>query len=293
LFKECLESDTYAKGKGSTVAKIIEGKLDDHTISGIAGVANIGSDINWCGHPFGQANWYAFGRLAWNPQVSSAGIAEDWIRMTFSNDARFIEPVKQLMLGSREAAVNYMMPLGLNHIMNLGTHYGPGPWDKIPGWNAWDYHRADSLGIGYDRSSAGSNAVSQYATPLNMQYDQLNTCPEKYLLWFHHVPWNYKMPSGNILWDELLIKYYGGVTYVRQMERTWNSLKGKVDEQRFNQVKQLLAQQEREAIWWRDGSAMHFQTYSHLPIPPALERPQHDLEYYKKNIFSVKLIAYE
>jgi alpha-glucuronidase len=285
LFKETLASDTYSKGKGSTIEKVVNGQLDDHAISGIAGVANIGSDINWCGHPFAQANWYTFGRLAWDPQLSSVAIANEWIRMSFSNDKRFIDPVKQMMMGSREAAVNYMMPLGLNHIMNLGTHYGPGPWGKIKGWNAWDYHRSDSLGIGIDRTLAGSNATNQYFPPLNKEFDDLKTVPEMYLLWFHHVPWDYKMHSGKTLWDELVGHYYAGVEYVRDMRKTWDKVGPMIDTERYEAIKQLLAQQEAEAVWWRDGCVLYFQTYSHQPIPVGLEKPAHSLKYYQTIAF--------
>jgi alpha-glucuronidase len=281
LFKEYLQTDTYAKGKGSTIAKIVDGSLEGHSISAMAGVANIGSDVNWCGHPFGQANWYAFGRLAWKPDLTSEKIADDWLRMTFSNTPAFINPVKEMMLQSREAAVDYMMPLGLNHIMNLGTHYGPGPWDKIPGWNAWDYHRADSVGIGFDRTPEGSNAAGQYFPPLNNEYADIKTCPEKYLLWFHHVPWTYKMLSGKILWDELIGHYYAGVDSVTQMIKTWDKTGSKIDKERYSEVRQLLIQQKKEAEWWRDGCVLYFQTFSKLPIPAGLPVPSHTLDYYE------------
>jgi alpha-glucuronidase len=281
LIKEYLETDTYAQGKGSTITKIMNGTLEGHQLSAIAGVANIGSDINWCGHPFGQANWYAFGRLAWNSALTSAQIADEWLKMTFVNDPSFVKPVKQMMLQSREAAVNYMMPLGLNHIMNLGTHYGPGPWDKIPGWNAWDYHRSDSIGIGTDRTSSGTNAVSQYFPPLNKVYAELNTCPEKYLLWFHHVPWTYKLPSGQTLWTELVNHYYAGVNSVDQMIRIWDTAGKKIDPERYQNVEQLLQQQKKEAMWWRDGCVLYFQTYSKLPLPQGLPAPAHPLSYYE------------
>lgn len=281
LFNETLGSDTYAKGKGSTIAKIVSGELENHQVSGIAGVANIGSDINWTGHPFGQSNWYAFGRMAWNPQLNSATIAEDWLKMTFTRDKDFIKPVKEYMMNSRENTVKYMMPLGLNHIMNLGSHYGPGPWDKITGWNAHDYHLADSLGIGVNRTSTGSNAVEQYYPPVASLLNNIKTCPRELLLWFHHVPWTYQMPSGRSLWSELVYEYYAGVDSVEKMQRTWDKLKGKVDEGRFNQVKQLLAEQQREAAWWRDGAVLYFQTFSKLPIPAGLKAPSKTLEHYK------------
>jgi alpha-glucuronidase len=285
LFKETLDHDTYAKGKGSTIAKIIEGKQDGHRLSAIAGVANTGSDINWTGHPFGQANWYAFGRLAWNPDLKSSEIAREWLKMTFTTSKEFIDPVEEMMLGSREAVVNYMMPLGLSHIMNLGSHYGPGPWDKITGWNAWDYHRSDSLGIGIDRTAKGSNAVEQYFDPLKNIYADRETCPEQYLLWFHHLSWNYRMRSGKILWDELVEHYYNGVEDVRKMKKTWERVGSMIDPERYYEVQKLIGQQEREAIWWRDGCVLYFQTYSRRPIPQGFEKPVHTLDYYKKITF--------
>jgi alpha-glucuronidase len=285
LFKETLDHDTYAKGKGSTIAKIIEGKQDGHRLSAIAGVANTGSDINWTGHPFGQANWYAFGRLAWNPDLKSSEIAREWLKMTFTTSKEFIDPVEEIMLGSREAVVNYMMPLGLSHIMNLGTHYGPGPWDRITGWNAWDYHRSDSLGIGIDRTAKGSDAVEQYFDPLKSMYADPETCPEQYLLWFHHVSWDYHMHSGKTLWAELVGRYYNGVDIVREMKKTWQRVGSMIDPERYSEVKKLLVQQEREAIWWRDGCVLYFQTYSKRPIPLGFEKPAHTLDYYKKITF--------
>ncbi|TKC63657.1 alpha-glucuronidase [Pedobacter hiemivivus] len=282
MFKETLSTDTYAKGKGSTIAKIVEGKLESHQISGIAGVANIGSDINWTGHPFAQSNWYAFGRMAWNPEASPETIADDWLKMTFSTDPSFVVPVKEYMLASREHAVHYMMPLGLNHIMNLGTHYGPGPWDKIPGWNAHDYHLADAEGLGVDRTDKGSNAVEQYFPEVRQKYNDIKSIPPELLLWFHHVPWKYRMPTGKSLWEELVYTYYSGVSAVEKMQNTWDGLKDKVDPLRFVQVKQLLAEQQREAAWWRDGSVLYFQTYSKMPLPQGFKVPAQSLEHYKQ-----------
>lgn len=284
LYKECLDADTYARGKGSTVAKVIDGTLEGHSISGMAGVANIGSDINWCGHPFAQANWYAFGRLAWNPYATSAAIADDWLRMTFSNDQSFVSPVKQVMLDSRETAVNYMTPLGLHHIMAKDTHYGPGPWVDDAGradWNSIYYHKADSLGIGFERSSKGSNAVAQYFPPVRDEYESLLTCPEKNLLWFHHISWNYKMHSGNTLWFELVHHYYMGADSVKKMQQTWEMMEGKIDSTRFTEVKQLLTIQYNEAIRWRDACVQYFQTFSKMPIPAGYEKPLHPLAYYR------------
>lgn len=282
LFEECLDADTYTKGKGTTVANVLEDYNRSHGISGIAGVANIGTDINWCGHLFGQSNWYAFGRMAWNPELSSEEVADEWLRMTFNNNTSFVNPIKEMMQQSRETIVNYRNPLGLNHIMNFATHYGPGPWYKDPHWDAKDYHKADETGIGVDRTSKGSNVVNQYAKPLAEILENLNTCPQKDLLWFHHLPWDYKMPSGKILWDELVAYYYKGVEEVRGMRKLWDSMEGKIDAERFNHVKQLLKVQEDEAIWWRDGCVLYFQTFSKRPIPSQHEHPKHTLEYYKR-----------
>ncbi len=282
LFEECLDADTYTKGKGTTVANVLEDYNRSHGISGIAGVANIGTDINWCGHLFGQSNWYAFGRMAWNPELSSEEVADEWLRMTFNNNTSFVNPIKEMMQQSRETVVNYRNPLGLNHIMNFATHYGPGPWYKDPHWDAKDYHKADETGIGVDRTSKGSNVVNQYAKPLAEILENLNTCPQKDLLWFHHLPWDYKMPSGKILWDELVAYYYKGVDEVRGMRKLWDSMEGKIGAERFNHVKQLLKVQEDEAIWWRDGCVLYFQTFSKRPIPSQYEHPQHTLEYYKR-----------
>ena len=284
LFTECLGSDTYAHGKGSTVSKVITGGLNSKLITGIAGVANIGADINWCGHPFAQANWYAFGRLAWNPDLSPAAIADDWLRMTFTNDRGFVNPVKQLMLQSRENTVNYMTPLGLHHIMGVSTHYGPGPWvDQAgrPDWNATYYHRADSAGIGFDRTNHGSDALSQYMPPVKENWENLATCPDEYLLWFHHIKWTYKMRSGNSLWNELVLHYYMGADSVKQMEATWAKMSGKIDAERFNEVNQLMGIQLTEALRWRDACVLYFQTFSKMPIESTYPKPEHPLSYYQ------------
>ena len=284
LFKETLNSDTYVAGKGSTVAKIIDGSIDHHSLNGIAGVANIGNDINWCGHPFAQANWYALGRLAWDYNLSSEEIADEWLRMTFRNDQSFVFKAKEMMLQSREIVVKYMTPVGLHHIMATGHHYGPGPWVSNlsrADWNPVYYHKADSAGIGFDRTASGSNALSQYNVAVQKEWSGLNSIPEKYLLWFHHVPWNYKMKSGKTLWNELCYDYYDGADAVKWMQRTWNDLQSKVDADRFNQVKMLLQIQEEEAVWWRNSCLLYFQTFSKLPIPANFEQPDKTLDYYK------------
>ncbi len=284
LFEECLKADTYAKGEGSTVASSIDGSMHGQKLTGMAGVANIGTDRNWTGHPFAQANWYAFGRLAWDPYLKSAEIADEWIRMTFSNDEKFVQPVLGMMLVSRENCVNYMTPLGLHHIMGRSHHHGPGPWvtGGRPDWTAVYYHRADSIGVGFNRTQTGSNATGQYFKPVADKFNNIETCPEEFLLWFHHVPWNYKMKSGNILWDEICYHYNGGVNAVREMQKNWDSQEKFVDSERFNYVQSLLKIQEKEAVWWRNSCILYFQTFSKLPIPEYIEKSDKTLEEYMK-----------
>ncbi|HKY54379.1 MAG TPA: alpha-glucuronidase family glycosyl hydrolase, partial [Anaerolineales bacterium] len=232
LFKECLDADTYSKGKGSFVSKVIDGSLEDHKTTGMAGVANIGNDRNWCGHPIAQANWYSFARLAWDPDLTAEAIADEWVKMTYSNQKDVVQTLSRIMMDSREAAVNYMTPLGLHHIMGWDHHYGPAPWIKDKpraDWTSVYYHQADDRGIGFDRTSKGSNALGQYAPEVQRMYESLDVCPEEYLLWFHHVPWDHKMKSGKSLWEELCGHYYSGAESVRKMQNAWNALKGKID----------------------------------------------------------------
>lgn len=285
LIKECLDADTYQQGKGSTVAKIVDGSLVHHTFSAITAVSNIGNDIDWTGHPFAQANWYAFGRLAWDHDLTAAQIADEWIRQTFTNDPLFVDTVKAMMLASREIAVDYMTPLCLHHIMGYSHHYGPAPWYNTASradWNPTYYHKADSLGIGFDRTSKGSDALAQYSPVIQKQLEDINTCDEKYLLWFHHVSWNYKMKSGNSLWGELCNKYYAGVDSVKWMQTAWAGTKGLIDDGRFEQVNMLLNIQYGEAVWWRNACVLYFQTFSKMPIPKGYEQPDHTLDYYEK-----------
>ncbi|MDR3329427.1 MAG: alpha-glucuronidase [Prevotellaceae bacterium] len=282
LFEECLQSDTYARGAGSTVAKATDGSLFAHPLTAIAGVANIGSDVGWCGHPFAQASWYAFGRLAWSHSLPAEAIAREWLRQTFGSDSAFVEPAAAMMMQSREAVVSYMMPLGLHHLFAWGHHYGPEPWCRVPNarpdWLPSYYHKADSAGLGFDRSSTGSHATAQYFTPLREQWDNLETCDERYLLWFHHVPWGYTMKSGRTLWSELCHRYQSGVDSVRAMQQAWDRLQPYVDAERFALVQSRLRTQARDAVWWRDACLLYFQTFSRRPIPYALERPVHDLD---------------
>ena len=284
LFKECLDSDTYAKGKGSTVAKVVDGSLENHQLTGMAGVANTGSDQNWTGQLMSQSNWYAFGRLAWNHDDTSEKIVEDWIKMTFSSNPEVIKTIKKIMMDSRENSVNYMTPLGLHHIMGNGHHFGPGPWVNRgrADWTSVYYHRADSTGIGFDRTPTGSDATSQYFKPVADMFANLETCPDEYLLWFHHLPWDYKMRSGKTLWDELCLHYYAGVEGVKQMQKEWNSLEGKIDSEEFMFVKNKMKDQLKVAEWWRDGCVLYFQQFSKMPIPEGLQKPEESLDYYRK-----------
>ena len=282
LYEECLKSDTWAKGRGSLVAKVVDGTLENHHLTGMAGVANIGNVENWTGHPFGQANWYVFGRLAWDPYSSSADIADDWIKMTFTNNPEFVNRIKIMMLNSREVTVSYMTPLGLHHIMYSGHHYGPGPWVNRgrQDWTSVYYHRADSIGIGFDRTTSGSNAVSQYYPHVRDMYNNVETCPENLILWFHHMPWDYRLKSGRTIWEEICYKYNAGVDSVHMMREEWQKIKGLIDDDRFEKVSRLLSMQERDAKLWRDGCILYFQTFSNRPIPAGLAKPEHPLQYY-------------
>lgn len=305
MWKECLDSDTYLQVEGSTplqnkhstIARVTDGSLFPHALTAISGVANIGDDANWCGHPFAQANWYAFGRLAWNHSLSSEQIGEEWLKQTFlpiadlqsnaqTETTQLYSQLSILNSGllqeSREAVVDYMMPLGLHHIFAWGHHYGPEPWCDIPGarpdWLPPYYHRADSIGLGFDRSSTGSHATGQYHSPLREQLDNLNTCPENLLLWFHHVPWNHQMKSGRTLWAELCYVYNRGVSKTRNFQKVWDSVERYIDPQRFRDVQHRLKIQARDAVWWRDACLLYFQQFSRQPIPYELERPVHELE---------------
>jgi alpha-glucuronidase len=289
MWEEALDADTRVKGRGSTVAKVIDGELHGYKLTGMAGVSNIGSDRNWSGSIFDQANWYAYGRFAWNPQLSAREVAEEWARLTFTNDASFVQPVVDMMMGSREAVVDYMTPLGLAHLMGTGHHYGPAPWVNDLGradWNPTYYHRADANGIGFDRGPAvkgkgGSDATSQYAPEVGRLFADVTKVPEQFLLWFHHLPWNHKMASGRTLWDELVVRYSRGVESVAKMQATWEGMRHHVDPERFEQVKAYLAIQREEAQWWRDACIAYFQSINMLPLPAGFAPPKHPLEYYR------------
>jgi alpha-glucuronidase len=283
-WEEVLRADTYVEGKGTTVAKIIDGTVHRYARTGLAGVANVGSDRNWTGSQFNQANWYAFGRLAWDPEGSARAIADEWIRLTFTSSPAAVASIRSMLLQSREAVVNYMTPLGLAHIMATGHHYGPAPWVRLSraDWSPTYYHRVDTLGIGFDRTARGSNAVAQYAAPVRDRYAKLATVPDSLLLWFHHVPWTYRTHSGRPVWDELVFRYNAGVDTVRAMQKEWASVRPEVDAERFAQVTQFLGIQEREARWWRDAALTYFQQFSRMPIPARYEQPAHPVAYYQR-----------
>lgn len=250
------------------------GLVNPDRLVGISGVANIGDDANWCGHPFSQANWYAFGRLAWNPSLTAEEIAHEWLVQTYENqDERFTKPVEMMMMTSREACVNYMMPLGLHHIFKFDHHYGPEPDGFIASypleWCPVYYHKADAQGVGFDRSSKGTDAVGQYPEPYRSLYDNIETCPEEYLLWFHHVPWTYKMKSGSTLWQELCMKYNMGVAMVEVYRDFWHTsakqyMKG--HEQEWQHTDSLLNVQLENAKEWRNTCLKYFQTFSKMKI---------------------------
>ena len=284
MWKEVLDFDTFARGEGSSVAKVIDGSVFGHQLSAIAGVSNVGNERNWTGHPMAAANWYAFGRLAWDYDLSSETIVEEWTRMTFSNEDEVCDSITDLLLRSHQTVVDYSMPLGLHHIMAAGHHYGPGPWvdQGRADWTSAYYHRADEEGIGFDRTKSGSNALGQYASEIVKRWESPATIDSKYLLWFHHVAWDYKMPSGDTLCDEICLSYQKGVDEVASWISQWESLRGSIDDQRHARVLALFKRQHSDAEFWRDACLSYFQTFSKRPRPDGVEKPEHDLEYYKR-----------
>jgi alpha-glucuronidase len=284
MWREFLDADTFARGAGSTVTKIADGELHGQKLTAIAGVANTGKDRNWTGHHLAQANWYAFGRLAWRPDLSAEQIADEWARLTFTADLPVVKTITRLLLESHEAAVDYTMPLGLTHLIWKDHHYGPQPWwdrEPRPDWNPTYFHRADAGGLGFDRTRTGSNAVSQYHPGARERFADLAQCPDESLLWFHHVPWNHRMRSGRTLWDELCWRYQRGVGWVRNARKDWATLAGKIDEERHAAIAAKLAIQEHDAEWWRDACLLYFQTHSQRPIPNDVEKPKHSLQDYQ------------
>lgn len=251
-----------------------------------AGVTNIGDDTNWCGNDLAQSNWYAFGRLAWNPALSSEEIAREWLAQTFTADIRFVRPMTEVMMQSREAVVDYMMPLGLHHIFAWGHHYGPEPWCEIegarPDWLPTYYHRADKEGLGFDRTTDGSDAVSQYPDSLAAVFNSIDSCPDEFLLWFHHVPWKHEMKSGRTMWDELCLHYQRGVDAVRAFRDTWKDMSPYVDAERHAAVAHRFDIQASDAVWWKDACLEYFRTFSHMKYPAGVEKPRFSLKKLKK-----------
>jgi alpha-glucuronidase len=268
MWKEFLDSDTYAKGQGSTVGKVLDGSVHNPSLTGICGVLNTGADANWCGHHFSQSNWYALGRLAWNHELSSDDIAEEWVRMTFTNETNMCYLIKDLLIKSHEAFVSYTMPLGLHHLIG-GDHYAPQPANaqaQRRDWTAVYYHQASVEGVGFDRTKSGDKAVEQYFPPVCEMFNDLATCPEKFLLWFHRCKWDYKMKSGQTLWKELCDKYYSGVAMAKFFQATWIGLAGQIDAQRYKHVADRLEIQVRDSAAWADRILQYFQQYSKMPI---------------------------
>lgn len=251
-----------------------------------AGVTNIGDDTNWCGNDLAQSNWYAFGRLAWNPALSSEEIAREWLAQTFTADSRFVRPMTEVMMQSREAVVDYMMPLGLHHIFAWGHHYGPEPWCEIegarPDWLPTYYHRADKEGLGFDRTTDGSDAVSQYPDSLAAVFNSIDSCPDEFLLWFHHVPWKHEMKSGCTMWDELCLHYQRGVDAARGFRDTWKDMSPYVDAERHASVAHRFDIQASDAVWWKDACLEYFRTFSHMKYPAGVEKPRFSLKKLKK-----------
>lgn len=280
MWREFLDADTHAEGPGSTVLRSVDGSLSERELTGIAGVANTGSDRNWTGHPLAQANWYAFGRLAWDPDLDSATLAREWVRQTLTRDPAVVETVVRLLLESREAVVDYSMPLGLTHLMWEGHHYGPQPWcDHLgrPDWNPYYFHRSDRDGIGFDRTAQGSNALSQYHPGARQHWADPDSCPEEFLLWFHRLPWDHPMKSGRSLWEELCHHYQRGVDWTRDARRRWEELAEAIDPGIHREVADRLATQERDAVRWRDACLLYFQSHADRPFPEGIDAPVHTL----------------
>lgn len=282
LYEEVLDAGTGVRR--ASVAQVVDGSAEEHRLTGMAGVANIGSDRNWSGSIFDQANWYAFGRLAWDHSLSSEVIAREWAALTFAPDAKIVDPVVGMMMESRDAVVDYMTPLGLTHLMATGHHYGPGPWVADlarPEWNPTYYHRADRTGIGFDRTARGSKAVAQYSRSVGRRFADRRTVPEDLLLWFHRVAWDERMSSGRTLWAELISRYDRGVARVAAMEAAWRPVTPLIDAERADQIARYLSIQHREAQWWRDASIAYWTSVSGRALPAGVVPPPRPLEYYK------------
>jgi alpha-glucuronidase len=271
LWKEFLDSDTFAKGPGSTVAKVVDGSLHGYARTGIAGVANTGDDRNWTGHDLAQANWYAYGRLAWDPSLAAEAIADEWIGLTFTRDPRAAATLRAMLMGSREALVRYSMPLGLHHLIG-GDHYAPMPENgEAPraDWTATYYHQADKEAVGFDRTAAGSNAVAQYRSPLRERWSDPATVPPELLLWFHRVPWDRKLASGRTVWEEIVADYERGAAEAADLELRWTTLQGSIDAERYEAVRARLRLQTQDAAAWRDHCIGYFAGVNGRQAKPA------------------------
>lgn len=281
MYVEVLQTNTHQFGNNSTVATIIQGNHTNQQLTAMAGVTNIGTDRNWTGHLFGQANWYGFGRLAWDPNLSADEIAKEWTQLTFDIDKKASKTIQEILEMSYNAVVNYMTPLGLHHIMATGHHFGPGPWVNNlsrADWNPVYYHKADKQGVGFNRTKTGSHAIGQYHPKLAEDYLE----DERFLLWFQHIGWNEELKNGKNLWWNVVNDYNKGVNSVEQMIEKWNSVKNQVDSQRFQEVSMLLDIQLKEAKWWRDACLTYFQQFSQQSIPEGFPKPEHELDYYKQ-----------
>jgi alpha-glucuronidase len=284
MFKEVLDIDTYSGGKGNFVKKIV-GQNQAHMGGAIVGVANTGSDRNWTGHLMSQSNWYGFGRLAWNPDISAEQIADEWIKMTLTKDLGAQKTIKKMLLESHETYVDFTYPLGLAHMMGQGIHFGPEPWlerSQRPDWTSIYYHRADTLGLGFNRTNTGSNALGLYSPEIQALWNNPKTCDLNYLLWFHHIAWNEKLSTGRSLWEEICFRYNFGVQKVEKMQSDWESLKPNIDAQIFADVKGRLASQHYESLIWRDACLLYFQTYSKMGIPAQYPKPLRTLDELKE-----------
>ena len=284
LYSEVLNADTFAKGKGTTVAQVIDGSAFGGALTGMAGVANTGRARDWSGSTMNQANWYAFGRLAWDPTLSPEAIAREWAAQTFSPDPKLVEPLVAMMMGSREAVVDYTGALGLAHQMGTGHHYGPAPWVadlKRPEWNPVYYSRADKGGIGFDRTRTGSDAIGQYAPDVATLLADPATTPETELLWFHHLPWDWRMKDGRTLWSALVAHYDHGVAAVRDMRAQWQALKPLIDTERWAKTDAFLGREEADAKLWRDASLAYWMSVNGLKLPAGSPPPDHDLGWYE------------
>lgn len=285
LFEEVLRADTFTAGRGTTVARVVTAGGDASRLTAVAGVANTGRDRNWSGSHFDQANWFVFGRMAWNPQASARDIAAEWVRLTFGAPPGAEAQIVAMMMESREAVVDYMTPLGLTHLMGTGHHYGPAPWVSElsrPEWNPVYYHRADAQGIGFDRTASGSNAVSQYAPEVAAVFADRSRVPLDLLLWFHRVSWDAPLPTGRTLWEELLWRYDRGVSTVAAWQQQWAALRQQIDAPRHGEIAAMLGVQLREAQWWRDASIAYWQSVSGRSLPAGVSPPARSLAEYQQ-----------